>query len=282
MTNRFSASFKYLHDLQVLTLILFTFAGTCWWENGIKEAQRVKIRHWYNFVDIVNIWICQLYGYWQYWKSLKYWHSKEGVHYKRFLLRPSSDKNIHSNFIPDCALAANITLMITIQQVYLHWKVELTLVSLEQINQVTKANNWSMLFVNNSKWINIWEDNVWWIIGTSISNKLKFWYMKLQIHLNPAGYFGKPFSMQQQVVSIKSRAAFQNEKNGNLVQKFCLHAKQGVKNMAFLICGTMIWIPLDIETSDNGGRLCYHVKIQIPERLVERVDILAFDALLVR
>ena len=53
---------------------------------------------------------------------------------------------------------------------------------------------------------------------------------------NPAGYFGKPFSMQQQVVSIKSRAAFQNEKNGNLVQKFCLYAKQGVKNMALLIC----------------------------------------------
>ena len=236
MTNRFSASFKYLHDLQVLTLILFTFAGTCWWENGIKEAQRVKIRHWYNFVDIVNIWICQLYGYWQYWKSLKYWHSKEGVHYKRFLLRPSSDKNIHSNLNPDCALAAIKTFTITIQQVYLHWKVELTLVNFQQIIQVIKANNWSMLFVNNSKWINIWEDNVWWIIGTSISKKLKFWYMKLQIHLNPAGYFGKPFSMQQQVVSIKSRAAFQNEKNGNLVQKFCLYAKQGVKNMALLIC----------------------------------------------
>ena len=106
--------------------------------------------------------------------------------------------------------------------------------------------------------------------------------MKLRIHLNPASYFGKPFSMQQQVVSIKSRAAFQNEKNGNLVQKFCLHAKQGVKNMAFLICGTMIWIPSNIEPFDNGGRLCHHVKIQIPEQLVERVDILAFDALLVR
>jgi len=35
-------------------------------ENGVEEAQRVKIRHWYNFVDIVNIWICQLYGYCQY------------------------------------------------------------------------------------------------------------------------------------------------------------------------------------------------------------------------
>ena len=32
---------------------------------------------------------------------------------------PSSDKNIHSNLIPDCALAANKTFMITIQQLYL-------------------------------------------------------------------------------------------------------------------------------------------------------------------
>ena len=69
---------------------------------------------------------------------------------------PSSDKNIHSNLIPDCALAANKTFMITIQQLYLRWKVKLTLVSFQQINQVIKANNWSMLFVNNSKWINIW------------------------------------------------------------------------------------------------------------------------------
>ena len=174
MTNRFFASFWCLHDIPVLTLILFTFAGTSWWENGVEEAQRVKIRHWYNFVDIVNIWICQLYRYWQYWKV---WNigtvKKEYIPNKRFHLRPSSDKNIHSNLIPDCAIAANKTFMVTIQQVYLHWKVELTLVSFEQINQVTKANNWSMLFVNNSKWINIWQDNVWWIIGTSISKKLE-------------------------------------------------------------------------------------------------------------
>ena len=154
--------------------MLFTFAGTWCWENGVEEAQRVKIRHWYNFVDIVNIWICQLYRYWQYWKV---WNigtvKKEYIPNKRFHLRPSSDKNIHSNLIPDCAIAANKTFMVTIQQVYLHWKVELTLVSFEQINQVTKANNWSMLFVNNSKWINIWQDNVWWIIGTSISKKLE-------------------------------------------------------------------------------------------------------------
>ena len=54
---------------------------------------------------------------------------------------PSSDKNIHSNLIPDCALAANKTFMITIQQLYLRWKVKLTLVSFQQINQVIKANN---------------------------------------------------------------------------------------------------------------------------------------------
>ena len=87
MTNRFSASFECSHDSQVLALMLFTFAGTWCWENGVEEAQRVKIRHWYNFVDIVNIWICQSYGYWHYWKSLKYWHSKEGVHSKMSLIR---------------------------------------------------------------------------------------------------------------------------------------------------------------------------------------------------
>ena len=66
MTNRFSASFKYLHDLQVLTLILLSLQELVGGKMGLKKPSGSKlgigtilsissIFGFVNYTDIDNI-----------------------------------------------------------------------------------------------------------------------------------------------------------------------------------------------------------------------------------